>query len=100
MEQARPAEHSSPIVTNQHWQDFEQPITIQASQAGAIYRAMRSVRNTLKMVADHHLRSNSGGAQQLRLSSIEVEAMLAGALALSDMVEGVFEELHAEAPLV
>jgi len=98
MEQALPAEHSSPIVTNQHWQDFEQPITIQASQAGTIYRAMRSIRNTLKMVADHHLRSNSGGAQQLRLSSIEVEAMLAGALALSDMVEGVFEELHAEAP--
>ena len=98
MEQALPAEHSSPIVTNQHWQDFEQPITIQASQAGTIYRAMRSIRNALKMVADHHLRSNSGGAQQLRLSSIEVEAMLAGALALSDMVEGVFEELHAEAP--
>lgn len=98
MEQIRPAEHSSLNVTNQHWQDFEQPITIQASQAGAIYRAMRSVRNTLKMVADHHLRSNSGGAQPLRLSLIEVEAMLSGALALSDMMEAVFEELHAETP--
>lgn len=84
--------------TIQHWQNFEHPVTIQAGQAGAIYRAMRSVRNTLNMIADHHLRSNSGGVQAQRLSSIEVEAMLAGALALSDMVEGVFEELHAEAP--
>lgn len=96
MEQAKPAEQSSPIMTNQHWQDFERQVTIQAAQAGAMYRAMRSVRSTLNMVADHHLRSNSGGAQTPRLSSIEVEAMLAGALALADMVEGVFEELHAQ----
>ncbi len=84
--------------TIQHWQDFEHSVTIPAGQAGAIYRAMRSVRNTLNMVADHHLRSNSGGTQAQRLSSIEVEAMLSGALALSDMMEAVFEELHAEAP--
>ena len=71
--------------TIQHWQDFEHSVTIPAGQAGAIYRAMRSVRSTLNMVADHHLRSNSGGAQTPRLSSIEVEAMLAGALARSSL---------------
>lgn len=82
--------------TVQHWQNFEQSVTIEAAQAGTIYRAIRSVRSTLNMVADHHLRSNSNGTQALRLSSIEVEAMLAGALALADMVEEAFEELHAQ----
>jgi hypothetical protein len=78
----------------QHWQDFESPVTLQTSQAGSIYRAVRSVSTTLRMIADHHLRSHSDGVQPLRLSPVEVEAMLAGALALSDMVEEVFEDLH------
>lgn len=81
-------------AVSHHWQDFEGPVTLRASQAGTIYRAVLSIRTTLRMVADHQLRSNSDGVEPPRLSSAEVEAMLSGALALSDMVEEVFEDLH------
>lgn len=94
MKRASPVEHCSKTETNQHWQDFDGQVTIQASQAGQIYRAMHSVRGTLKMIADHHMRMNSGGDLAPRFSSVELEAMLAGALALTNMVDEVFEELH------
>ncbi|HJW23925.1 MAG TPA: hypothetical protein VJ576_03425 [Rhodocyclaceae bacterium] len=79
----------------QHWQDFERPVTIQPGPAGSAYRAIRSIKATLRMVADHQLRANSGGVQPLRLSPSEVDAMLAGALALSQMVEEMFEDQHS-----
>lgn len=94
MKRASPVEHCSNTETNRHWQDFDGQVTIQASQAGQLYRAVHSVRSTIKMVADHHMRMNSGGDLTPRFSSVELEAMLAGALALASMVDEVFDDLH------
>lgn len=94
MKRASPVEHYSNTETNRHWQDFDGQVTIQASQAGQLYRAVHSVRSTIKMVADHHMRVNSGGDLAPRFSSVELEAMLAGALALANMVDDVFDDLH------
>jgi len=94
MNQASHVEHCSNTETNRHWQDFDSQVTIQASQAGAIYRAVHSIKATLKMLADHHMRLNSSGDLPPRFSSVEIEAMLSGALALANMADEAFDELH------
>lgn len=82
------------LGSENHWQDFKHPVSIPAAQAGEIYRAAHSVRSTLRLVADHHMRLNSSGDLAPRFSSVELEAMLAGALALANMVDEVFDDLH------
>lgn len=89
------AYHSTEPACTEHWQDFNSPITIGACQAGHLYRAIYSIKSTLRLVADHHLRSNSHGALPQRMSSTEIEAMLSGSLALARMMESAFEDLHA-----
>jgi hypothetical protein len=78
----------------QHWQDFDQPATFHAAQAGNMYRAVLGIRQTLQLIADHHTRVNSHGAVEPRLSAVELEAMLSGALVLADTLNGAFEEEH------
>lgn len=82
------------IHNPQHWQDFAQPATFHASQAGSMYRAVLSIRQTLQLVADHHTRVNSHGAVEPRLSAMELEAMLSGALVLADTLNEAFEDEH------
>lgn len=94
MTQTSAATHCGSTEACNHWQDFDKPVTIKASQAGDIYRAVHSIKATLKMLADHHVRLNSSGDLPPRFSSVELESMLAGALALANMADEAFDDLH------
>lgn len=59
-----------------------------------MYRAVLGIKNTLRLVADHQLRCNSGGVLKPRFSTIEIEAMLSGAIALAEMLDTSFEDMQ------
>lgn len=80
----------------QHWQDFEKPVTIPANVAGDMYRSALSLKTTTRILADHLLRLNSHGELEPRFSSVELEAMVSGAVVLAEGMETALEDLHLD----
>lgn len=79
----------------EHWQDFSEPVTLTADQAGAMYRTIHSIRTTLSIAAAHFTLLAANRKDLMTLSVSDVEALLAGAIQLAAEADGVFEDIHA-----